>query len=314
MILTRTPLRISFAGGMSDIPSYYKYNEGAVLSATIDKYVYIVKKEHFTNKYLLKYSQTEDVERITDIQHNILREVMKNYNIKGGVEIGSFADIPVKGTGLGSSSSFTVGLVNALSGSIPKNQIAERACDIELAVSDIGKQDQYAAAFGGINHIQFNSDDRVNVRLVDMDNKKWKELENNLLMFYTGGIRKTNDILKNFKSFDIEYIDELVKLSYSMRHQLITGNLEGFGKSMDRCWELKRKTSKDISNEEIDYMYKKAKEAGALGGKLCGAGGGGFLLLYVPREHHSTVRKTLNKYKELKFKFDIEGTKVLHGN
>ena len=318
MILVRTPLRISFAGGMSDIPSYYKEHGGAVLNAAIDKYVYIVVKDHFSDEFLLKYSQTENVTNSKDIKHPLIKETMKYFDIKGGVEMGSFGDIPTNGTGLGSSSSFTVGLVHAIQkhsifknygiyGECPVNQIVDMACDIELSISDIGKQDQHAAAYGGLNLFEWSKDDSSRFPIVIPP-----QLEDNLLLFFTGDNRDTNKILNNFDTFDHSYIKELVNMSYLMTAQLKVGDIDGFGKGMDKVWELKKKASSLISTKNIDAMYNTAKEAGAYGGKICGAGGGGFLLLYVPKENHQNVREALKDYKELHFKFDTEGSKVLY--
>lgn len=307
MILVRTPLRISFSGGMSDIPSYYEQHRGAVLNAAIDKYVYIVVKDHFSDEFLLKYSQTENVKSREDIQHPLIKETMKYFDIKGGLEMGSFGDIPTNGTGLGSSSSFTVGLVHAITGKCPVNQIADMACDIELSISDIGKQDQHAAAYGGLNLFEWSKDDSSRFPIVIPP-----QLEDNLLLFFTGHNRDTNKILNSFDTFDHSYIKELVNMSYLMTAQLKVGDIDGFGKGMDKVWELKKKASSLISTKNIDAMYNTAKEAGAYGGKICGAGGGGFLLLYVSKENHQNVREALKDYKELHFKFDTEGSKVLY--
>ncbi len=322
MIITRTPFRISFAGGGSDLPSYYRQEEGAVLSTTIDKYMYIVIHPHFNReKIQLKYSRTELVDNISQITHPIFREALNMYQLHG-VDINSIADIPA-GTGMGSSSSFTVGLLNALRAYIGKYSSAEKlaslAChvEIDLVGSPIGKQDQYAAAYGGLNFITFRQDDSVKVEKVIMRPETKRTLEENLLLVFIGGKHNANDILRNQSSAisnteKLKTQQRMVQLAYELRDSLQDNQLDDFGRILHEGWLLKRSLVRGISNNDIDDYYQRGINAGAIGGKLLGAGGAGFLLFYCPKDRQADFRRAMSHFPETAFSFDNQGSQVIY--
>lgn len=322
MIISRTPFRVSFAGGGSDLPSFYRKATGAVLSTSIDKYMYIAIHPYFEkDKIQLKYSKTEQVDSIDAINHPIFREVLKMYNLTG-VDLNSIADIP-SGTGLGSSSSFTVGLLNAVRAYLGKassgEKLGELACDVEInrVGSPIGKQDQYAAACGGLNFITFYGDETVNVEKIIMQPEKKQELEDNLLMVFVGGEHSANTILKSQSAAisdqkKYEAQKTMVQLAYNLRESLENNNLDDFGCILHENWLLKKSLTSGISNGIVDQMYSKGIEAGALGGKLLGAGGAGFILFYCPKEKQAEFRERMGDIKELNFKFDHYGSKIIY--
>ena len=322
MIGIRTPFRVSFVGGGSDLKEFYSRSTGCVVSTSIDKYMYIFIHQYFDNKIQVKYSETELVDRIDQIKHPIVREALKKFQING-VDINSIADIPA-GTGLGSSSSYTVGLLHALYGYSSKyvssERLAQEACELEIDLlkEPIGKQDQYAAAYGGLNVITFNNNGKVDVDPILMLPNKYRELQNNLLMFYTGKIRSASDILTDQKrnmrrnKSKFNALVRMTELANEMKKSLIDSNLEDFGHILDENWHLKKSLSNKISRNEIDILYEKAKGSGALGGKLLGAGGGGFLLFYCEQEHQERLRSVLNDLTELVFKFDRAGSKIIY--
>ena len=320
MITVRTPFRISFAGGGSDIDSFYTKTYGAAVSTTINKFMYIIIHPYFHNKIRVKYSKTEDVSSIREIQHPLLRECLKLVRVNKGVEIASIADVPA-GTGLGSSSAFTVGLLHALSlfknRTRTKEWLAKTACKIEIekVKAPIGKQDQYAVAFGGLNYIRFNPDNTVWVEPIIMTAEKKKKLQDNLVLFYVGNERKAGDVLKrqrknmeNQKEFRV--VQKMTKLAEEMRKVLISGSLDRFGDILHRGWILKKKLADGITSDLLDGYYQKALKAGAIGGKLLGAGGGGFFLFYCDQKKQEKLRSTLG-LQELAFSFDSEGVKVV---
>ena len=322
MIIARTPLRISFAGGGSDLPSFYRHEQGAVLSTSIDKYVYIAIHEYFqSNQTLLKYSKTELVNSYNEIQHPIFRECLSMMDISG-VDISSIADVPA-GTGLGSSSTFTVCLMNALHAYkreyVSPGYLASTACDIEInRLGDpIGKQDQYAAAYGGLNFITFNKDESVSVEKIIMDPIAKKQLDENLIMIFTGETRSASKILKD-QSKEMSNVDKrlvvkkMVDMAYDLKDVLQNNNIDDFGRILHEGWLLKQSISAGISNETINTLYNKGLEAGALGGKLLGAGGSGFILFYCPKEKQEAFRKEMSSYQELPFKFDNSGSKIIY--
>jgi len=324
MIISCAPFRISFAGGGSDIAVFYRRQRGAVLSATIDKYVYITVHPYYNrSRTLVKYSETECVARVEDIRHPILRQALLDLWPCGGVEVGSTADIPAA-TGLGSSSSFTVALqvaLHAFDGRfVPKEELARQACELEIVKlgEPIGKQDQYAAAFGGLNFIEFHPDESVVVTPLVLQPATLRCLEENLLLFYTGWQRRSREILDAqnrevaASTARFDSLTAMVRLAYDMRDQLQAGDLHGFARSMHRGWELKRTLSGTITNPAIDSLYQRAIEAGALGGKLAGAGGGGFLLLYCEEERREALRSALGECSELPFSFDQGGARVIY--
>lgn len=322
MIISRTPLRISFVGGGSDLKSFYKNEPGAVVSTTINKYIYITVNKKFDQKIRASYSQTEIKDKVSQVKHELIREGLKMVNIKGGIEITSIADIPSEGTGLGSSSSYIVGLLNALYAHLGKHSSAEdlarKACEIEIEKikKPIGKQDQYIASYGGFNYIQFNPNGSVFVNPIVMSASKRKKLEENMLLLYTGLTRSSSDILsKQKKNMEnqkekIDIMGKMVNLAKEMRDVLNKGDINSFGELLHENWLLKRELSDGISNSKIDYWYKLARRKGAVGGKICGAGGGGFLLFYAHRKDHKKISSALG-LKPLNFSFEDEGTKII---
>lgn len=323
MIITRTPFRISFAGGGSDLPSYYEKFGGAVLSVSINKYMYLFMHDYFdSNKYMLKYSKTELVDSLDKIQHPILKAVFSKYNISG-VDFSSIADIPA-GTGLASSSAFTVGLINLCNvytdKYMEKSDIAKLACDIEIneLKEPIGKQDQYACACGGLNFIEFSKDGNVDIENLYLQSDAYRVLEKNLLMFYTGKTRSAGSILAEQKKNteeDIKKINNLhkmVKLAKELKAELLKGNVDAMGDILHSGWLYKKELANGISNPDIDYYYDLAMKNGAKGGKLLGAGGGGFLLFYVEEQFRNKVRTALKDLKEIDFNFDSKGTNLIY--
>ncbi len=322
MIGTQTPFRISFAGGGTDLKEFYSREAGCVVSTTINKYMFIFAHPFFDQKTQVKYSKTELVEDINKIKHPIVREVLKKFDLKG-MDINSIADIPA-GTGLGSSSSFTVGLLHTLyaytSRYPSKEQLAREACELEIEIlkEPIGKQDQYAASYGGLNCITFYPNGGVNVEPVIMSPGKLGKLEENLLMFYLGVTRPAKSILKNQKSRTANNkkvcrnLALMAKLAMQLRRELSNGNIEQMGLILDENWKLKRELSKGITEETIDLYYTKGLKNGATGGKLLGAGGGGFLLFYCEKKHQEKLRRAMKNLREMKFKFDNFGTKIIY--
>ncbi len=320
MIITKTPFRISFVGGGSDLADYYREHGGAVISTSIQKYMYLSMHPHFMkDDFLLKYSKVEQVSDVNDIQHSIIREVFKIYGIKG-VDFNSSADIPA-GTGLSSSSAFTTGLItlcNAYTQKfMTKEDVAKLACHIEIDIlkEPIGKQDQYACACGGLNHIEFNSDDTVTVTPIILYKDKIIQLEENLMMFFTGISRSAGSILHEQKSNiqdKLNNLHKMVGLVKELKHELLNGNINAMGELLHSGWIYKRELASGISNPIVDDSYELALKNGALGGKLLGAGGGGFLLFYVPKEKQEQVRQALSYIQEIPVKFDYEGTTLIH--
>lgn len=323
MIISRTPLRISFVGGGSDLPSYYKHKTGAVVSTAIDKYIYITVNKKFDNKIRASYSKTEMVDTVDQIEHNLIRECLKKVGIDGGIEVTSMADIPSEGTGLGSSSAYTVGLLNALYAYKGKHasaeQLAREACEIEIEIlkNPIGKQDHYIAAYGGLQYIQFNSDESAYVDPIICLSEIKKEFEMKLLLLYTGLTRSANSILavqskemqnKNRKR---NTMTKMVGLAKEMQKDLHQNKLESVGKLLHKNWLLKKTMTEGISNLLIDDWYEKAKKAGALGGKILGAGGGGFLLLYAEPEKHEQIVSALPQLRPVPFRFEPQGSKII---
>jgi len=323
VIISRTPFRISFVGGGSDLPAFYNRSKGAVLSTTINKYMYISVHPYFNKKQVqVKYSKTELCDSVNDIQHPIIRETLKFLKVKGGLEIISMADVPA-GTGLGSSSSFTVGLLHSiysyLGKFVSKDRLAREAADIEIERlgEPIGKQDQYAAAYGGLNIINFNIDGSVEVEPVNIKTETFQKLNNNLILLYTKINRSANSVLKQqsrqIKQEDkFEIQKEMVSLVYDATDALYRDDLDAFGKILGRNWILKKKLSNKISSSLINKYYHRALEYGAIGGKLLGAGGGGFLLFYCPQENRQRLKKALFDLYELKFSFDQQGSKIIY--
>lgn len=319
MIITRTPFRVSFAGGGSDLREFYSKNTyGAVVSTAIKKYMYIVIHPYFHDKIRIKYSKTENVEDIEEIQHPIVRECLKKMQIEKGIEIASFSDVPA-GTGLGSSSAFTVGLLNALYAFkgkvVSKEKLAQDACEIEIDIlgEPIGKQDQYAAAYGNINYIRFNKDETVDVSPIFLTESTKNKLEEHLCLYYTGGRRKSRDILieqkKNMSNKQkFQNIKNMVLLADELKDVLREGKIDELGAALHNGWLNKKEIASGISDKNIDNLYDKFLKHGAVGGKLLGAGGTGFLLIYS--ENHDFLKKNLG-CRILPLNIDREGTKII---
>lgn len=323
MIISRTPLRISFVGGGSDIQSYFKYKPGAVVSSAINKYIYITVNKKFDNRIRASYSKTENVDRADQLEHGLIRECLKKVGIDRGIEVTSMADIPSEGTGLGSSSSYTVGLLNALYAYIGKHVNAERlareACKIEIDIlkNPIGKQDQYIAAYGGLQHVQFHPDDSVYVDPIICSLETKRKFEENLLLLYTGLTRSAHPILAKQSANMAKRLDkkktmsQMVTLTKKMQLALNENRLDSIGELLHKNWILKKTMTENISNKKIDVWYEKARKHGAIGGKILGAGGGGFLLFYAPLEKHKNIMKALLELRPFKFKFEPQGSKII---
>lgn len=323
MIITRTPFRISFVGGGSDLESFYSRHTGAVISTSINKYMYISSHKFFEeDKIRVKYSKTETVSDANELQHPILKTVLNKFNIKGGLEFSSIADVPA-GTGLGSSSAFTVGLLHNLhlikNNPVKKSELAAEACHVEIDLlhEPIGKQDQYATACGGLNVIEFHASGAVTVEPIKLGENVYQTLEQNLLMFYTGAQRSASNILAEQKkntSQDDKFNDlkSMVRLVYDTRQALEKDRPDDLGKILHENWILKKKLASGISNPAIDEAYDTALRNGALGGKLLGAGGGGFLLFYCPVNLQPKLIEALRPLRKFDFRFEGEGSKLIH--
>jgi D-glycero-alpha-D-manno-heptose-7-phosphate kinase len=314
---------MSFVGGGSDLPAFYRKEGGAVLSTAIDKYVYVNVNKKFDNGIRIAYSKNEEVPSVAQIEHKLVRAAMEYLNIDGGLEITTIADIPSKGTGLGSSSSFTVGLLHALNAYkgryVSSEQLGVDSCRIEIDIcgEPIGKQDQYAAAFGGFNLIEFRQDDSVIVSPVICDPKTIKMLEQNVLMFYTGITRSASALLKQ-QSDDIasdarkhRTVVKMVNLAYTLRDELHNNNVDAFGDILHENWMLKKSITAGISTSFIDDWYEAARAAGAKGGKILGAGAGGFLMLYAPSESHARIRHALPDLRPIDVGFEPLGSRII---
>lgn len=321
MIISKTPFRISFVGGGTDIKKYYENDYGAVISTSINKYMYITVNKAFDKRIRISYSKTELVDTIDEIEHPIVKAVLKKLNIDGGIEITSIADIPSK-AGLSSSSAFTVGLLKALYAYkgiyVSNEEIAKQACNIEIDIlkEPIGKQDQYAVAVGGMNYIKFNKDESVLIEPIICPIENKKKLEENLLLFYTGVTRKTGDILKEQiknTSDKISFLNEIRDMTKDFKKAIIDiDTVDEIGHLLDKGWNLKKTMAGSISNENIDHIYEFAKNNGALGGKILGAGGGGFMLFYCKKENQKDFIDVISsKLKHTPFKFDNTGSRII---
>lgn len=323
MIISRTPLRISFAGGGTDLPAFYTNEPGAVVSTAISKYIYININRKFDRKVRASYSVTEIVDEAGQLQHELIREALKLVGIGSGVEITSISDIPSSGTGLGSSSTYTVGLLNALYAytgrHVGPERLAREACMIEIEVcgKPIGKQDQYAAAYGGLEYIQFNPDGSVFVDPIIMDPATKSRLQDRLLLLYTGMTRSADGILKeqsqNTASDETKrlVLSKMKKQADQMRCALEQNCLDEFGALLHEGWTLKRSLASGISNPKIDEWYGIARSHGAIGGKILGAGGGGFLLLYAYPEQHPVLISALQELVPTPFRLEPQGSKII---
>jgi len=323
MIISKTPLRMSFVGGGSDLPAFYRKYGGAVLSTAIDKYVYITVNKRFDHSFRISYSRTEEVPSIDEVEHPLARECLRLSGCEDGIEVTSIADIPARGTGLGSSSSFVVGLLHALHAYcgryVSAGRLAEEACRIELEKcrEPIGKQDQYAAAFGGLNVIRFRPDEGVDVEPVICPPDVLTTLQSQLLTFYTGTTRSASELLARQSKQVAEdqtkqtCLQRMVELVEHARCALQAGNIEGFGALLDENWRLKASLTPGITNPDVDRWYRLAREAGAWGGKLLGAGEGGFLLVQAPVERHAAIQQALAELRHVPLRFTRNGSQII---
>jgi D-glycero-alpha-D-manno-heptose-7-phosphate kinase len=324
MIISRTPLRISFAGGGSDLPDFHRYEPGAVVSTAIDKYIYITVNKKFDRKIRASYSVTEIVDSVDELKHELIREALRLVGLDSGIEITSISDIPSQGTGLGSSSAYTVGLLKALYAykgqHVGAKRLAQEACQIEIEIcgKTIGKQDQYIAAYGGLQHIQFHPGESVFADPVICLPSTKRELQRRLLLLYTGLTRSADGILieqaRNTRNDEDrrQVLRAMVKLAYELRDALVSNDLGSFGEMLHLGWLEKKKMASGISNPRIDEWYERARRHGAVGGKVTGAGGGGFLLLYAPPERHEEIVRHLPELRPVAFRFEPQGSKIIY--
>ena len=323
MIATRTPFRFSFIGGGSDVPAYYEhYGPGRVVSIAVSKYMYIFLHPYFEEKFLLKYSQTELVDQVELVQHPIIKAALRRF-LFTALDINSIADIP-SGTGLGSSSAFTVGLLHALYAQngmyVSKERLAREACEIEIDELNepIGKQDQYASSYGGLNKISFHANGTVHVEPIPLGSRRISELRDHLLVFYTGMRRNArtvlsdqNDNLRN-ASHKLGLLGEMASMVDPFIKGLSEGDFQACGQLLKEGWERKQRLSALVAEDAISAYYRRAIDRGAYGGKLLGAGGGGFLLFMAPPDSHTAIRSELNELRELDFGFDFDGSRIIH--
>ena len=322
MIISRTPFRMSYVGGGTDLKSFYTEEPGAVVSTTINKYMYINVHERFDSGIRVAYSKTEEVTNVKKILHPLVRESLKALHIEGGLEITSIADIPAKGTGLGSSSSYTVGLLNSLHKFLEKDvspqKLAQLACEIEIEKCNepIGKQDQYAAAFGGLNLFEFLPDDSVNFVPISISDDFKKKLNESTLIFYSGKTRSASEILKkqirdSKKNKNKTSLRVMAELAYQFKKELENNDILGLAELLKENWSLKKNLTNDISNSYIDDIYHAALNSGAIGGKLLGAGAGGFLMFIASKSKHDKIKKALSKLRSLNFEIESSGSEII---
>jgi D-glycero-alpha-D-manno-heptose-7-phosphate kinase len=320
LIIVQTPLRISFFGGGTDFPAFFMEEGGCVLSSAIDKYIFVTVKERFDQKLRIGYTQTEMVDNIDEIQHELIRESLRLTGITRGIEVTTMGDIPSEGSGLGSSSTVTVGALHALYAyageMVSAEKLAREACAVEIdrLQKPIGIQDQYIAAYGNLRYFEFMPDGQVRAEKVPLDTESRRALNDRFLLFFTGMSRKADGILKEQKANIPDrkvILREIKQMVYEARNNLTQNDFDGFGKLMHESWLLKKRLAGQITNGAINDMYELARRAGAIGGKITGAGGGGFLLLYVPYERQEAVRNALCELQELPFRLESDGTKVI---
>jgi len=320
MIIVQTPLRVSFFGGGTDLRSFFAVEGGCVLSSAIDKYIFITIKKRFDQLLRIGYTRTEMVESVGEVQHELIREALHKTGISRGVEVTTMGDIPSAGSGLGSSSTVTVGALHAmytfLGEIVPAERLAREACEIEIDIlgKPIGVQDQYIAAYGGLRFMEFTLAGQVLCERIDLGSDLLRRLNESLLLFFTGVTRQADSILGEQKrniNDRMAILREMKQMAYTARDELRAGNLEAMGRLLHEGWQLKKQLASQISNGAIDEMYQTARRAGALGGKITGAGGGGFLLLYCLPERREAVRDALKPLQELPFQLERDGTKVI---
>ncbi len=319
MIIVQAPLRISLFGGGTDFSDYYRQDGGCVLSTAIDKYIFVVIKQRYDDMLRIGYTKTELVDRVDLIEHELIRHALQKTGITKGVEITTMGDIPA-GSGLGSSSAVTVGALHAmyayLNESVTADRLAKEACEIEIEElqKPIGVQDQYISAFGDLRFIEFHPDGRIKVNRVDMEPSIKRRLNENLLIFFTGVTRRSSGILTEQRQnidLHLAVLGEMKQIARTAYDELVAGNIDALGRLLHESWQLKKQLASRINNGVIEEAYQAALAAGALGGKIAGAGGGGFLLLYCPYAYRSQVRQALHKLKELPFQLEPDGSKVI---
>src|SRR6516165_4981922 len=320
MIITQTPLRIGLLGGGTDLPGYYRENGGRVLNCALDKYIYVIVKQRFDDDIYVNYSKKEIVSRVEDLEHELVRETMQMTGVTSGVEITTLADIPSAGSGLGSSSAVTVGLLHALSAyqgrQVSAEELAEQACTIEIerCGKPIGKQDQYIAALGGIRDLRFGPGDEVVAEEVALPPVERRALQHQIMLFYTGITRSADPILAEQNAnvaATSPQLDMLRDLAGFAVERLRAGDVDAIGPAVRESWEAKRKLASGVSNSRVDSAVSRALDAGASGVKLTGAGGGGFLLVICPIEYQRAVRQALSHMRELPIRFDRLGSRVV---
>ncbi len=324
MIITRTPLRISFLGGGTDFPDFYKKHGGCVVTTAIDKYVYVIVKERFDKQIYVNYSVKEIVDRVGELKHELVREAMRKVGIKEGIEISFQSDVPASGSGLGSSSTVTVGTLNALYQyiglAVDAERLAREACEIEIKTlgKPIGVQDQYITAYGGVRFLDFKKSGKIVAEDLRLSEETMDDLKSYMMVFFTGRTRAAGSVLQeqkeNIKNKN-EILKKMAQQAREARSLLMAGKIGGLGKLMDQGWKLKRQLASRISDPEIDQIYSAAKKAGAIGGKISGAGGGGFLTLFVPTGKREMVRKAVTAClpagREMPVGLSRDGSKVI---
>jgi D-glycero-alpha-D-manno-heptose-7-phosphate kinase len=319
MIIVQTPLRISLFGGGTDFPDYFLAEGGSVLSSTINKYIYVIIKERFDDKLRIGYTKTEIVDRVDEIGHELIREALLKTGITKSVEIVTMGDIPA-GTGLGSSSTVTVGALHAFhmyqEQSISMEKLAREACEIEVGIlkRPIGFQDQYIAAYGGLRFFEFRQDGSVGHQSVEMDPDIRHQLSDRLMLFFSGTTRKSETILAEQKvniHNNLTALGKLKEMACEARIALLEGRIDAIGQLLHESWQLKKNLAPGISNGDLEEIYSLARKAGALGGKITGAGGGGFLMLYCPKDKKDCVRSALSHLRELPFQLEPYGSRVI---
>jgi D-glycero-alpha-D-manno-heptose-7-phosphate kinase len=320
LIITQTPLRISFFGGGTDFKEFYRQEEGAVLSSAIDKSIFVIVKRRYDRLIRVGYTRTELVERVDDLQHELIREALRITGIHEQIEVGTLGDIPSTGSGLGSSSTVTVGVLNALYAYLNNPQsldvLARQACEIEIdrLGKPIGKQDQYIAAYGGLQFIRFLPDGHVVIEPVQLNDAIYHKLNQQLMLYDTNQSRKSESVLEEQRSNINDHrslLREMRQMAYLGRELLEKGALDDFGRLLHESWMLKKSLASRISNPDLDQLYDRARNAGVIGGKITGAGGGGFLLLFCPREKLDSVREAMGELTELPFHLEPDSSKVI---